>query len=44
VVIILWLLINRQRSVIFLAYVLALYFGYSLTTYSVILSKKNYDN
>jgi len=40
VVIILWLLIKRQESVIFLAYVLVLYFGYSLTAYSLILSKK----
>jgi len=43
-VIIFWLLVNRQQSVIFLGYVLVLYFGYSLTAYSLILSKKIYDN
>jgi hypothetical protein len=43
-IIVFWLLLHRQQSVLFLSYVLALYFGFSLTAYSVILSKKNYDN
>jgi hypothetical protein len=41
VIIVLWLLINRQQSALFLGYVLALYLGFSLTAYTMILSKKN---
>ncbi len=44
IIIVIWLLLHRQQSVLFLGYVLALYLGFSLTAYTVILSKKNYDN
>ncbi len=40
-VIIIWLLLNRDNAVIFLAYVLVLYFGFSIVAYSSILSGKN---